>query len=657
MRSRRNRTMPRSRPTRNRVCRPWRHGLRLSARRQVTDNRQYRYPRSREPTKRHRFCGESEHRAVQASSCRATTNRKMSPRRFVAGPRSDEAGHRRPVAHRYPCCVRLEAWSGMQSPHGGSTICWAISTIFGFQRPDVPCRPTPHSNRLPVGRVLRHWPRLRDAQEEPAPGWCAIMPNFLDDLVDSVFPMLAQRRRYRSGSPCFAMLFGPAAPGDAGERSGPILTSSTFSAPERHSVAVIACDRPLDTRTAQDIAMKDHYSSCFTTWPQARARVPVHGRLHPQPRSQSGPRRAHPRHRAEQMIFETMRRVAQFFGFRRLDFVVSSPNADSLNTRCSASRRGRPRSSPPASAQSVLRPLYHLPRDHVVRGPESEARARDVDADAIRDARPRAPAWWVNAWLERARIGPGSRRDRGGRREAGAVFVVDTAQSAGRDPHRHGRARQSTCCASPATRACSGRWASEGWSSPAASRSGTSGSEAPGSTRSRVPARRLSAPPGGGHRLHTRHRGAERRAEVVRGPGPRAAWAAAPDADHATACGYALLSHRVRGVSHVRHIQHALDAMEGVTVYGPRGNRPRVATLSFNIDSLPATQVGEMLDADYHVCVRAGLHCAPLVHEDQGTARDSGSGADRPRVHHRRRGSGASLSGRSRSSRGSRGGA
>ena len=73
-------------------------------------------------------------------------------------------------------------------------------------------------------------------------------------------------------------------------------------------------------------------------------------------------------------------------------------------------------------------------------------------------------------------------------------------------------------------------------------------------------------------------------------------------------------------MSHIRRIHNALDAMDGVTVYGPRGNRPRVATLSFNIDALPAPQVGEMLDADHHVCVRAGLHCAPLVHEDCGTS-------------------------------------
>ena len=63
-------------------------------------------------------------------------------------------------------------------------------------------------------------------------------------------------------------------------------------------------------------------------------------------------------------------------------------------------------------------------------------------------------------------------------------------------------------------------------------------------------------------------------------------------------------------MSHIRHIHNALDTLDGVTVYGPRGNRPRVATLSFNIDGMPSTQVGEMLDADYHVCVRAGLHPA-----------------------------------------------
>ena len=65
--------------------------------------------------------------------------------------------------------------------------------------------------------------------------------------------------------------------------------------------------------------------------------------------------------------------------------------------------------------------------------------------------------------------------------------------------------------------------------------------------------------------------------------------------------------------------------MDDVVIYGPRGNRPRVATLSINLKNLPADQVGAMLDADYYVCVRAGLHCAPLVHVDEGTLEQMGA--------------------------------
>ena len=127
----------------------------------------------------------------------------------------------------------------------------------------------------------------------------------------------------------------------------------------------------------------------------------------------------------------------------------------------------------------------------------------------------------------------------------------------------------------------------------------------------------------------------------------------ASDADHATACGHALSHIEAVEVSHVRHIGSVLDAMGGVTVYGPRGNRPRVATLSFNIDGLPATQVGEMLDADYHVCVRAGLHCAPLVHEDQARRRFWERCASLPATSPTTR-TWSTRSGRSRRSRGSR---
>ena len=65
--------------------------------------------------------------------------------------------------------------------------------------------------------------------------------------------------------------------------------------------------------------------------------------------------------------------------------------------------------------------------------------------------------------------------------------------------------------------------------------------------------------------------------------------------------------------------------MDRVSVYGPEGNARRTATLSMNIDNMPAGQLGEMLDADHQVCVRAGLHCAPLAHLDEGTVEQKGA--------------------------------
>jgi selenocysteine lyase/cysteine desulfurase len=40
----------------------------------------------------------------------------------------------------------------------------------------------------------------------------------------------------------------------------------------------------------------------------------------------------------------------------------------------------------------------------------------------------------------------------------------------------------------------------------------------------------------------------------------------------------------------------------------------------FNVDGIEALNVGTILDVDYDIACRTGLHCAPLVHEHLGTA-------------------------------------
>ena len=94
---------------------------------------------------------------------------------------------------------------------------------------------------------------------------------------------------------------------------------------------------------------------------------------------------------------------------------------------------------------------------------------------------------------------------------------------------------------------------------------------------------------------------------------------------HTDACRAALTHIFELELRHVSRLVSAFRDVDGIKVYGPAGNRPRVATLSINIGDLPADQTGEMLDGDYHVCVRAGLHCAPLVHEDEKTVAQKGA--------------------------------
>jgi cysteine desulfurase family protein len=52
---------------------------------------------------------------------------------------------------------------------------------------------------------------------------------------------------------------------------------------------------------------------------------------------------------------------------------------------------------------------------------------------------------------------------------------------------------------------------------------------------------------------------------------------------------------------------------------GLLGKLQRVATLSMTVANYDASDIGTLLDVDYNVLTRTGLHCAPLVHEHHGT--------------------------------------
>lgn len=62
-----------------------------------------------------------------------------------------------------------------------------------------------------------------------------------------------------------------------------------------------------------------------------------------------------------------------------------------------------------------------------------------------------------------------------------------------------------------------------------------------------------------------------------------------------------------------------MASIPGLRIYGPPLGTERLGVLSFNIDGMEPYDVAEMLDEDFGIMVRAGLHCAPQAHRLMGT--------------------------------------
>ncbi|MCF8368180.1 MAG: aminotransferase class V-fold PLP-dependent enzyme [Bacteroidales bacterium] len=66
-------------------------------------------------------------------------------------------------------------------------------------------------------------------------------------------------------------------------------------------------------------------------------------------------------------------------------------------------------------------------------------------------------------------------------------------------------------------------------------------------------------------------------------------------------------------------LRDAFHQIEGVITYCANNNKDQNPVLCFNVKGFEAGDVGTMLDVDYNIATRTGLHCAPKVHEGIGT--------------------------------------
>jgi cysteine desulfurase / selenocysteine lyase len=63
----------------------------------------------------------------------------------------------------------------------------------------------------------------------------------------------------------------------------------------------------------------------------------------------------------------------------------------------------------------------------------------------------------------------------------------------------------------------------------------------------------------------------------------------------------------------------ALSAIPGIATYGPCNAGPRIGVVSFNLEGWDPRELSTLLDSQWSIQSRAGLHCAPKMHQTLGT--------------------------------------
>ncbi len=69
----------------------------------------------------------------------------------------------------------------------------------------------------------------------------------------------------------------------------------------------------------------------------------------------------------------------------------------------------------------------------------------------------------------------------------------------------------------------------------------------------------------------------------------------------------------------MKHFVEGVKNLPKVKLYGDFDSEERVAIVSLNIGEMDAGIISDILWEEYGICVRAGAHCAPLIHKHFGT--------------------------------------
>jgi cysteine desulfurase/selenocysteine lyase len=81
----------------------------------------------------------------------------------------------------------------------------------------------------------------------------------------------------------------------------------------------------------------------------------------------------------------------------------------------------------------------------------------------------------------------------------------------------------------------------------------------------------------------------------------------------------------VQDLDLVRTFLEGVSSVEGLTYFGPQGVRNRIGVFSVRIDGYDPHELSALLESQFGILTRSGIHCAPLAHAAIGTADTGGA--------------------------------
>lgn len=75
----------------------------------------------------------------------------------------------------------------------------------------------------------------------------------------------------------------------------------------------------------------------------------------------------------------------------------------------------------------------------------------------------------------------------------------------------------------------------------------------------------------------------------------------------------------------VRTFIDGVSNIDGLTYFGPQGVKNRIGVFSIRIDGYEPSDLSAILEANFGILTRSGIHCAPLAHRAIGTADRGGA--------------------------------